>query len=290
MTAVTLGDQIGRAECPADLPAGGREGLAGRGDAHRTRPHAWEPGQREVLGIVEHQVLIDLVTDHQYVVLDGQAGDLGQIGPIEHDTGRVVRGVDQQGFRLAAEGSRQLGVVQAKVRSEEADPHPPTTGEIDRGRVGVVERLQGDHLITRVDEGEDGRRQRLGRPRRDQHLQVRVVAQPVIAPGVLRDRLPQRPYPATGWVLVDATCDRRLGLVQHEVRTVGIWETLAQVHGLGGERQGRHLREDRRRRRADPISLPGAGCHGPTLVPVRACAYGPPPVEGGPYARPWTSA
>ena len=262
---VDRGDQLRRAEGPADLPAGGREGLAGRGDPHRPPAHAGKAGQRHVLGIVEDQVLVHLVTDHQHVVGDGQPGDLGQVGPVQHHPGRVVRGVDHQRLGPLAERRGQLVVVEPEVRSEQSDPDPYAPGQVDRGRVGVVERLERDHLVARVDERQERRRDGLGGPGGDQYLAVRVVAQPVVPAAVLGDRLPQRPDAAARRVLVDAAGDGRPGLVEHEVRAVGVREALAEVDRVGRDGQRRHLGEDRRRRRPHPVGLPPLA-HAPTLV------------------------
>ncbi|MDH6138036.1 hypothetical protein P3T35_000013 [Kitasatospora sp. GP30] len=59
---------------PADLPAGEGEGLAGGGDGDGALAHAGEGGEG-VVGAGEDQVFVDLVGDHQQVVLDGELGD-----------------------------------------------------------------------------------------------------------------------------------------------------------------------------------------------------------------------
>ena len=86
-----LVDQLGRGERPADLPAGGRERLAGGGDPHRPLSHSGEGGQRQVLGVVEGQMLVHLVADDQHIVLHGQLRDRGKIISIQHRAGGIVR-------------------------------------------------------------------------------------------------------------------------------------------------------------------------------------------------------
>ena len=61
------GDEFGWAASPSDLPAGAVEHLGGAGDGDRALGHAVEGGQRQVLAVVKHQVLVDLVGDHQKV-------------------------------------------------------------------------------------------------------------------------------------------------------------------------------------------------------------------------------
>ena len=239
------GDELGGAQRPADLPAGGRKGLSGRGDANGSLPHPREPGQRQVLGVVEGQVLVDLVTDDEHVMRHRQSDDLGEIVPIQHHAGGIVRAVDDDGLGALGESGGQLGMIQPEVRPEDTDTDPATAGEVDRGGVRVVERLQGDHLVAGVDERQDRRGQGLGGAGGDQDLGIGVVAQAVMPSGVVGDRGPQRRDPAARRVLVDSGRDRRLRLLQHEVGPVAVRETLAEVDRLRLDGQCRHLREDR---------------------------------------------
>jgi hypothetical protein len=53
---------------------------------------------------VEDQVLVDLVGDHEQVVLDGQGGDGGQFVAGEHRAGGVVRAVEQDEAGAGGDG------------------------------------------------------------------------------------------------------------------------------------------------------------------------------------------
>ena len=44
-----------------------------------------------MLGAVEDQMLVDLITDHQDVVIYGEPGDLRQLVVAQYGTGRIVR-------------------------------------------------------------------------------------------------------------------------------------------------------------------------------------------------------
>ena len=191
-------DQLWRAQRPADLPARRGERLAGRGDAYRTLPHPGEGGKGYVFGVVIDQMLVHLVADDDHVVRHGQPSDGRQLTGVEHGPGRVVRRVDQQRLGSRAEGPLELGQVQSEVGPEQADANPNPAGEIDRGSIGVIERLQSDHLITGVDESQDCGCQSLGRAGRDQHLRVGVVVQPVEPCTVVDYGLPQRAIPRPG--------------------------------------------------------------------------------------------
>ena len=58
--------------------------------------HPGVVGQRDVSVPVEHQVLVDLVGDHQQVGLHGELGERVQFVVGGHHAGRVVRRVDDQ--------------------------------------------------------------------------------------------------------------------------------------------------------------------------------------------------
>ena len=124
--------------------------------------HARERGQRAVHGTVEDEVLVDLVGHHEDVVLDREPGDRGEVVVAEHDPGRVVRRVDQHQLGPRSERRGELGVVEPEVGAEEADADPDPAGEVDRGRVRVVEGFERDDLVARVDVRLDHRGERLG--------------------------------------------------------------------------------------------------------------------------------
>jgi hypothetical protein len=95
---------------------------------------------------------------------------------------------------------------------------------------------------------------RLRGARRDQHLGVGVEVDVVEAALVAGDRFAEHGQAGAGWVLVEAAADGGDGGVEHLGRAVGVGEALPEVHGAGGRRQRRHLREDRR---AEPGELGG---------------------------------
>ena len=63
----------------------------------------------------------------------------------------------------AARSSSRSG---RNVGGAERDRHPDRAGHGDAGRVGVVVRLERDHLVARLDQGEQRRGDRLGGARR----------------------------------------------------------------------------------------------------------------------------
>ena len=134
---------------------------------------------------------------------------------------------------------------------------PLAAGHRDDGGVGVVERLDQQHLRAGFDEPEDRRGDGLGGADGDQHLGVRVVLGAEVALALRGDRLAQRRDAEAGRVLVDALGDRVLGDLEHRGRPVLVGEALAEVHRADARGQRRHLGEDR-----DRIGLQSPHRHG----------------------------
>ncbi len=162
------------------------------------------------VGGVQDQVLVDLVGHGDHVVLAAQLGEQLQLGARQHGAGRVVRGVEQQQPGPRAERRAQLGLLEAEppVRAG-AQRHRAHdgAGQRDRRGVGVVQRVQDDHLVTglaqRQHRGGDG----LGGPGGHHDLGRRVVGEPVEPLLVRGDGLAQLRRARTGRVLVDAVTD-----------------------------------------------------------------------------------
>ena len=167
-----------------------------------------------------------------------------------------MRGVDQQHLGPWRDGGLELDQVQAEVGAEDADAHPDAAGQVDGRGVGVVEGLQGHHLVAGVDEGQDRRGQGLGSSGGDEHLGVGIVSQAVVPRGVVGDGLPERGDAAARRVLVEAGRDGRPGLVEHEGGAVGVRKALTEVHRAGAQGERGHLREDAGGGLPDAIRFP----------------------------------
>ena len=164
----------------------------------------------------------------------------------EDHAGRVVRAVEQQQPGLVADQALEPVQVGPEVGRRERERDPDRARHRDVGHVGVVVGLERDHLVARLEQGEQGGRDRLGRPRGDQHLGVRVVAEVVEPPLVARHRLPELGDAGGRRVLVaPAGQDRLGGRVGDGPRAVDVGEPLAEVDRAGGDGAGRHLAEDR---------------------------------------------
>jgi hypothetical protein len=201
---------------------------------------------------VENEVLVHLVGDGDQVAIDAQVGDGGQLVGREHLAGGVVGRVEQEeAGAVGDEGGQRLDVG-GVVGRHEGDRPQHGTRHRGYGPVGVVGGLEGEDLVARVAERQDGRRDRLGGAGGDEDLAVRVHDQAPEAGLVVRDRPPQRLDAGTGRVLVLPGADGLDGGLGHLDRAVLVGEPLAEVDGPGGGGQRRHLGEDRRAEACEP--------------------------------------
>ena len=141
----------------------------------------------------------------------------------------------------------QLVQVGAEIRRAQRDRDADAARHGDVRGVGVVVGLERDHLVARLDQREHGGGDRLGGARGDQHLVVRVVAQPAEPLVVRGDGLAQFRYARAGRVLVAAAGQDGVGGgLGDRGRPVPVGEALAQVDGSGRDRARGHLGEYRR--------------------------------------------
>jgi len=169
---------------------------------------------------VEHEVLVDLVGDHEQVALDGQRRDGRELVAGEDRTGWVVRAVEQDEAGARGDGVFEFIQVGAEAGGAQGDRDPDPAGHGDVGGVGVVVGLERDHLVAGLDQGEQRGRHGLGGAGGDQDLGVRVVGQVVEALGVRGDGVPELRDAGAGRVLVaaaveDGVGDRRGDLFVH---------------------------------------------------------------------------
>ena len=81
--------ELGRADQPADAPAGHGVRLGQAGDGDGALGHAGQGGRGHVLALVEQRG-VDLVGDQPEVVAPAQLGHGLELGPGHHRPGRVV--------------------------------------------------------------------------------------------------------------------------------------------------------------------------------------------------------
>ncbi len=185
-------DQRGTGHRVAQPPAIHGIGL-GKG-VHRDGPlrHAGQAGDADVPRIVEGDVFVDLVGDHQQIVPDGQGRETLQLVATIDPAGRVARIDDDD--RLGARRHERLdqrGVEREAAGSIEGCQHHLATGKLDLADMLGIVRLQQDHLVAALDRGEKCGEGGLGEAVGHQHLIRRRIDRVEVAQ-LGRKRRPQR--------------------------------------------------------------------------------------------------
>ena len=244
--------QVGRGDGPADLPAGDGEGFPRAAQGDGPLPHAGQAGYAHVLHPVVDHPLVDLVAQHQDVVLLDQPGDGRQLLPAEDLPHRVVGRVQDQEPGPLGEGPGQLVQVQGPFRGL-GRPILGAQGHVDRfapghghrGRVAVVEGLDEDDLVPGIQEGLHGGEDGLRGPRSD-HEVGQGVQKATEERGVnVSQGLDQARVPGAAGVLVPILGDGLPSRLLDERRRGEVRETLAQIHRAVLVGQRGELREDR---------------------------------------------
>ena len=194
---------------------------------------------------VEHHVLVDFVRQHQDLrVLHDRHQGL-EIGLAQDRAGRVVRCVDDDHARAQRDGGPHVGPLYAVAIGVQPHRHRhhDAARQRDGRRIAIVGRLDHDHLVARVHDGQDRRLDGLTGAGSDGDVGVRVVAMAVGSLDLGRNRPAQRRQAGHRRILVMAGAHR----VGHQVdqRRVAreIGETLAQVDGAMVDGQLRHAGE-----------------------------------------------
>ena len=228
----------------ADLPAGQRKDLARGADLDGAIAHARNGDQRNMLAAVEDHVLPDLVADRDRIELLAEPRQQFEVlARIDH-RGGIERIVEEDGLGLVVEDASQRLLRQPPMRRFEAHQTRDAAGLADDREIGIVDRLEHDHLVAGLDHGQNGRCQRLGAARRHHHLGHRIEREAVPALVMGRNRLPQFRNAHHRRVLVVAVHHRVRGGAANVLRPGIVRETLAEIDRVVVARELRHRLED----------------------------------------------
>jgi hypothetical protein len=117
----------------------------------------------ETCGVPSKIILPHLVAQHDQVERLGQRADRLQRGTGQQRAGGVVGRVEQDETRARRDRSGQIAHVQIPCRCLQADEDRDAARALDQRHIGVIERLDTDHLVPRFDQRQNAGRQRFGR-------------------------------------------------------------------------------------------------------------------------------
>jgi hypothetical protein len=130
---------------------------------------------------VEHDMLPDLVGQCDRPVPDAGLGKQPELVRPEHPGGGIVRVVEDGELRPGREGGVQRLARDPPVRRRQPDEARHSAGPKNHRKVEVVERLEEQDLVARLDQCDQRGRQRLGRAGGDDD-RGRSVSSPWCAP------------------------------------------------------------------------------------------------------------
>ena len=142
---------------------------------------------RAVRTAVEHDVLVDLVGQHQDIPATNDAGEGIKVRRGHRGARRIVRAIDDDETRARRDGRAHPIPIVAKIRRLQWQPDGARARKPDGGIVGVVGRVENDNLIRRADRRLNDRVERFGSAERDRNFRFRIRHDPVTQRNLARD-------------------------------------------------------------------------------------------------------
>ena len=103
---------------------------------------------------IEYQMLVDLVGDHDQLVLVDHVGDELKLEVIEDLAGGVVRSVQHQRFGARRDRPSKFVGIKPVVRWVQCDWSNHSASHSHAGLIAVVHRLEHDHFVTGINQPE----------------------------------------------------------------------------------------------------------------------------------------
>ena len=238
--------QLRRRDQPAHAPAGHAEGLGSAADGDRALLHSGQRRDRNVPAGVD-EMLVDLVRQADGVVLFAEVGDQLQLFLRVDLAGRVVRRVDDDRPGALCEGSAQLVRIERPVGGPQGHIAGNGAAQDAVRAIVLIEGLEDDDLVARVEDREHRRDHRFGGATGDCDLPVGIDR---AAPGLAvlrRERASQLRRSPGGGVLVEAAGERSLGGFDDLWGRFEVGEALREVDSavaIQSQVEPRHLPDD----------------------------------------------
>lgn len=244
---VRLGEDAGKRRGgahPPYLPPGEPEDLARRADLHRPLAHARILHQRPVLRAIIDQGLPHLVADRDQVMLGADPRQQRQVIGMRAGPHRVHRIVEHQctGARRDRRGERLR--IDPPARRVEGDEPRDAACALHQRQIGVVQRLEQQHLVARADHRQQGRRNRLGRAG-GHHDLVGAKLQLLVTPVPIRHRAAQLGDADHRRILVRPLLQRVARRIDDRIVAWPVGKALSQVDRACRPCAHRHRLEDR---------------------------------------------
>ncbi len=226
-------DDLRRGRDKADAPAGHGIGLREAVDNDRALLHAWERGNAGRLFSGVKQCVVDVVGDHQQVVLHGQLRDLRHRLARHNGAGGVVRGVDHQRLGVRRDelfdGLRLHFKIMLQIRG---NSDSRAVAVRDLGHIVQPLRVLDQDLVALVQQDKEQEAQRAHAAVGDDDLRFRVIVQ-VLQVGFFRDGLTERERAGIRRIVRDPLVERLLCRLADQLRRRHIRLTDAEADDAG---------------------------------------------------------
>ena len=193
---------------------------------------------------------------------EAEIGDLLQLRSREDLARGIVGAVEEDGPRARGDGLAQPVGIEGEARRLQGHPDGLGAGDDAPRTVVLVEGLEDDDLVARIEEGEERGQHGLRRAAAHGHVPLRIDLHAVELLVLVRDR-PAQPGGAPGdGVLVKVAVYGAVGGVEELLGRGEVGHALGQVDALVLVVDPGHLPDDRFREPLDAL-----GDHGSTMSP-----------------------
>ena len=144
-----------RHDAVTEPPARHRVRLREAVEEDRPLAHPGEPGDRDELALVK-ELAVDLVREHGDPARGGERGNALELAPVEHASGRILGGVDDDEARALRHAPLEQVEVEAEAaRLEQRDGDGHAADEVDDRLVDRESGVRVDDLVPLADERQD---------------------------------------------------------------------------------------------------------------------------------------
>jgi hypothetical protein len=194
-----------------------------------------------VLRVVVEHVLVNFVGDGVSVPADAKIADGFDFGASENFAGRIIRGVQNDGFGGRAERSGQFLRIERPIGRLQFDEARSSPGENRVRAIIFVEGLEDHHFIAGIDDGHHRGHHRFGRAAANGDFAFGIDLNSLHAPEFFGDGIAEIFGAPGDGVLIDVRGDGHARRFFDFFRGGEIRKALREIYSVVFHREARHL-------------------------------------------------
>ena len=224
----------------AHFPPRQRKNFTRRANLYRTLAQRRNRQGRDMLASIKNHMLPHFIGEQYRIMLHTKTCQKFQILARQNNRRRVDRIVQKNEARFICKRCRQHRFVKAPIRWLQRHEFRYAARTQHQRQIGVIHRLEQNHLVTRRDQRHQRARNRLGSARGDHHLVFPIERHALMMRVMFSDGLSQLRQAGHWRVLVPPVHHGVSRFFQHIERTGAIGKALAKINRAGFTRQFRH--------------------------------------------------